>query len=52
MDFVPGHQQISSNQKIKVTIENYQTYSLTSIILLFLTVTQTLTRHTYLNTNP
>jgi len=36
---------------ITLTIENFQTKSLTSIIFLFLTLTQTPTRHIYLNTN-
>jgi len=34
-----------------LNIENFGTYSLTSIFFLFLTLTQNLTRHTYLNTN-
>jgi len=34
-----------------LSIENVRTYSLASIIFLFLTLTQTLTRHTYLNMN-
>jgi len=37
---------------LTLTIDKFRTSSLTSIIFLFLNLTQTLTRHTYLNTNP
>jgi len=36
---------------ITLTIENFRTLALTSIVFLFLTLNQTLIRHTYLNTN-
>jgi len=37
---------------ITITTEKYWTWSQTSIIFLFLTVIETPTRHTYLNTKP
>ena len=42
---------ISYSTGITLTIENVRTLSLASIIFLVPTLTQTLTRHAYLNTN-
>jgi len=49
--YLPPQHATSYSTGITLTIENFRTWSLTSIIFLFFTLAQTLTRHTYLNTN-